>query len=497
MAKISKIIAKLIALTPKWFWLGFIAGLFYFGYIFFWLWSLYPLQSLGVENKAAALLFILFLFTITTAGMALFWGIFSFAVSKFYGKISLLFLPFLSAGVFVLTEYARAWFFGILWFGNGGMLGPHWTFGSPAYFFTGIKPILQTASFWGIYGMDLWAVFLSSSVILFLKTRRKLFLIWMSVAILTIPAINIFERQSDNQPSAKIGISIIQTQKPTKISYSPEETLRDFSQKLSLLKEAAKNLKENDIIIFPEGADFSKTLANFLDPFSVKTFFNKLSAKNLLVIDNNTISDSVKLRSKTTFTDSKSGIVGYYDKQLLAPAGEFLPYLIKWPLSIINSSLKNNLEDLREYSKGTMSNIVRYKNIWAKILVCSDIVSPAMARRGNFDFILAQNSLGIFNGSSLLESQLIAISRTRAVENEKYLALVSNFGRSFVIDSQGNNQKITDSGGYKILTGDIVPSSVQTWYNKLGDWPILALSLVFIACALFSKFLGQFFKKIK
>ncbi|HLD34547.1 MAG TPA: nitrilase-related carbon-nitrogen hydrolase, partial [Patescibacteria group bacterium] len=131
------------------------------------------------------------------------------------------------------------------------------------------------------------------------------------------------------------------------------------------------------------------------------------------------------------------------------------------------------------------------------ILVCSDIVSPAMARRGNFDFILAQNSLGIFNGSSLLESQLIAISRTRAVENEKYLALVSNFGRSFVIDSQGNIQKITDSGGYKILTGDIVPSSVQTWYNKLGDWPILALSLVFIACALFSKFLGQFFKKIK
>src|SRR3989344_5806686 len=105
MAKISKIIAKLIALTPKWFWLGFITGLFYFGYIFFWLWSLYPLQSLGMESAIAALLFILFLFIITITGMALFWGIFSFAVSKFCRNKSLLLLPFLSAGVFVLLEY--------------------------------------------------------------------------------------------------------------------------------------------------------------------------------------------------------------------------------------------------------------------------------------------------------------------------------------------------------------------------------------------------------
>ena len=38
------------------------------------------------------------------------------------------------------------------------------------------------------------------------------------------------------------------------------------------------------------------------------------------------------------------------------------------------------------------------------------------------------------------------------------------------------------SSGYQILTANVVPNKEQrTWYNKLGDLPILLLSLAILA----------------
>lgn len=491
----------------RWFWAGFGIGIIYFSRIFSWFWAVYPLDSLGFEGKISPFLAIFIVFAITVAVLAFFWGIFGWFLFKFTRPpltrltrglvriVNLAFLPFVAAGGFVVTEYLRAWFFGILWWGNGSALGAHWTFGNPAYWFAPLSFIFKTLSVWGIYGLDFILALAAVSLFLFFKTQVKIFAAEFLAIAMFVISMGIFATPPAQIAEKKISVSVIQTAYPTKTTYQAEEILKDFGEKLKLLKQAASEKSgKQKIIIFPEGADFSKTLAGFLDTISVKNFFNKLSDEEILIVDNNKVSDEA-FKSKTIFTGSESGIIGYYDKRLLSPGGEFLPYIVKWPLSFLNPSLKKEFEASREFAKGKNKNIIAYKNLRAKILVCSDIVSPSMARSGNFDLILAQNSFGIFHGSPILQDQLLAMARARTVENSKYLVFASNFGRSFILNPAGNIEKMAANTGYEILTGDIAPNSRRTWYNKLGDWPILILSLLLVFFAVFPKFSGRSLKK--
>lgn len=496
MAKISKIIAKLIALKPKWFWLGFIIGLIYFGYMYSWFWSAYPLEFFPSIGKLLAVILIFFVFSLMILGLAFCWGGFLWIIQKIKNNDRKYFIPFLAGGLFAITEYIRAWFFGILWLGNGSLLGPHWTLGNPAYLLANIKPIFKTLSVWGIYGLDFWLIFVVLSVFFLLKTKRKIFLFELFFAIVLILILGIIGNSTPNQSTNKIPVAIIQTAYLTKSSYTAEETLEHFSQELNLLKESARNITtENGIIIFAEGADFSKTLAFFLDPFSVKTFFNNLSKNELLIVDSDKTAVSNQSKLTTIFINSKKGAIGAYDKHLLTPGTEFLPYLIRWPLSLVDFVLKKDFANYQEFSNGTNSNILRYNNLWAKTLICSDLLSPELSRNGDFDFILVQNGFGVLGGNKWLSDQLLAITMARAIENDKYLVFASNFGRSYILSPSGNIEIAADNVGYKILTGDIVPRSVQTWYNKLGDWPILILSFVFVIFGVFPKFFGYSFKK--
>ena len=82
MDKIIKTYGKIARLRPSGFWPGFIVGLVYFSYVFWWLWSLYPLDDLGLENNLYSATVLLFVFSVSIISMAFFWGIFSFLSLK-------------------------------------------------------------------------------------------------------------------------------------------------------------------------------------------------------------------------------------------------------------------------------------------------------------------------------------------------------------------------------------------------------------------------------
>ncbi len=60
---------------------GFATGLVYFLIIFRWFWSIYPLDSLGIQSKALSFVVILLMYIFSAAGMAIFWGLFGLTFS--------------------------------------------------------------------------------------------------------------------------------------------------------------------------------------------------------------------------------------------------------------------------------------------------------------------------------------------------------------------------------------------------------------------------------
>jgi len=438
---------------------------------------MHPLDSLGL-SRFSSFMVLLYFFAVTIVGLSSIWGFFSYYIFRvIHSQIKIYLLPFSTASGFVVAEYLRSWVYGILWYGSEGSLGPHWTFGNPAYLFLDFYHLIVTASFWGIYGIDFIVVFFITSLVLLIliKPLKNIFVCWMLSSLLLIWILNV-TKPLDNVSHQLLPIAIIQTQSSTTLEQSGQEIISDFNKKIELLKNAAKEM-DGGIVVLPEGNDFSNTLGRFLDSGSVKTFFNNLSESETLIVDHvraRGIGDIV--RSTSLFINSKNGLVGSSDKKVLTPAGEYLPLLMGWLPTFLRAESEQSFVSSREFSKGTNFESLSFNNLNIKTVVCSEIFSPNLLR-GAHSLIIGQGSLGIFRGSELLEWELVSALRLRAIENNKPAVLASNYGRSYIINSSGKIEKKTDSSGYQILTADIVPNNTRTWYNKLGDLPILLLSL--------------------
>ena len=75
----------------------------------------------------------------------------------------------------------------------------------------------------------------------------------------------------------------------------------------------------------------------------------------------------------------------------------------------------------------------------------------------------------------------------RAAERQKPLIASINMGRSYVIDSRGNIADESSHIGPDLLTGSVVLSGKNTWYNVVGDTPFLVFLLVLSLIYIFRK----------
>ena len=186
--------------------------------------------------------------------------------------------------------------------------------------------------------------------------------------------------------------------------------------------------------------------------------------------------------SRVTYLNTKDDIIGYYDKKLLTPAGEFLPYSIEYLLKFILGKNRQTLASINRLKSGQDDRPAIFNNIVFESAVCSDFFSPSIirdkARKGAI--LIGMGSTAMFQGNKSLVSQNLAINRFRAAENQIPIVFASNYGLSYVIDVQGNTTKIAPNQDSQIFTGNVLVSTSKSWYNKLGDWPSLILMLIIL-----------------
>ncbi|MEK7154321.1 MAG: nitrilase-related carbon-nitrogen hydrolase [Patescibacteria group bacterium] len=481
---------------------GFIAGLFYFLIIFRWFWSIYPLDTMGIHGRFASLSIVFVIYVISSAGMAAFWGLFGlttsfqFLVSGKFKKRScqliscLLVIP----ALFVLLEYARAYGFSLLWAGSGTLFGSHWTMGNLAYALAGNSLALKLSSVAGIYGVIFVIILVNYLAVALLASRpwlaklakTKMPIVTMgifaSVLALLIMAPKIIKFK-EPVTEKTVNFALIQTDQPTKISSTPKETLDAFKEQLDLLKRVAQEHPESQLIIFPEASDFFKNLSLFLTGPQIPNYFSNLFKEPKLIIAGaRIINADGRAYSRVFSLDTQKDIIGFYDKRLLMPGGEFLSYPMKLLVNFLSKTKVSEFGDIREISVGNKKvSTVNFRGQFSVApLVCSEFLSPSLARKTTegSDIIVEMASYGVFHGSGTLAKQNLAIARFRAAENQKPLLAASNMGLSYAINSEGSVGFITQNREAQILTGSIALNPRKSWYNKVGDIPVLMGSLV-------------------
>lgn len=479
-----------IALVPLFFFLnsensrkkvfgaGFLTGFFYFGQVLSWFFNTLPIDWTGIYNKFLGFGVLFLIWFVSVLFLSLFTGFFalSYKLLKKEGWLNLFLIP----SLWVIFEYLRAAGFSLLVLGDASLFGPHWTWGNLGYLLSENQFLRSLTSFGGIYLLSFIIVF-ASSVFYFLlkevlrkkKLRTKESLLVLLIFFLIFVSYQIKIKNSENSlPSLRV--AVLQSDFPSSLWISSQEMDKRFEVKKYLIREAVKN--SPDIIVFPEDS-------RFLAHIDMNFIKQNLQEKEMLVIDSSRTETSKGIRSIIGFFDTKKGMLNYQEKLFLAPMGEYLPYWLKLPALVIKKSWVKEFESSRGYKRGEKKEIISVDFLNTKIggFLCSEIYSPNSWKKlsENAQILFNMGSHAFAHGSSILESQIESMAKTRAAENGRYLIRATNMGYSYIIDDKGDIVKKTEKKGNQVLFGEVFPKKEKTIYSRFGDWIlILAFGII-------------------
>jgi apolipoprotein N-acyltransferase len=183
--------------------------------------------------------------------------------------------------------------------------------------------------------------------------------------------------------------------------------------------------------------------------------------------------------SAVLVTDAKFGLQRY-DKILLLPFGEYLPFkeIIPWHML--------GVPDIVENLAGEQIRIFQIPDARFGVTICWENIFPDFFSR--FVRNGAQFVVNITNehwfGKRAAPYQFLSMSVMRAVEHRIYVVRCGNTGVSCFIDPFGRVvDRVKDEAGQDtyvtgFLTGRVVPRDGGTFYTQYGDWFILLCFLV-------------------
>ena len=487
---------------------GIVCGIVFMGWLFVWLLATYPFDWLGAigAKKEAVFVLLIILYIIQTIFLGLFFGGFSWTIKRFLSGSNRLYLILIIPVFWVIFEYIRAWGFGILYFSKESLLGPHWTFGNLAYAFYNRPSLIQIADLGGIYLISFLVVLVNTGLFLLLKEWKRLNFSQIIILLLILVLIGIgwtgygiyrlkkadFDKATDKceYKSCEIGIVAVQTNflSGTGLNpyYSREAVFRELLKLFRNFKQERKNdaLAQNiDIVVFPEGFGLfsfagSKTVARYL----LKDFWEpgQVFLENQKIID-----ESKGIKSRLFYYDlEKESPLGYHDKRLLVPNGDFLPYLTRALMAVY--SFRDSFQQ-RFYQKGELVEPIKTSKGAIGGTICSSILSPEIHRqmtKKEAELLVVVSSDAPFHGNRNLLVQNLAMSKFRAVENRRYFIQATNMGYSFILDPKGRVISGEFEKGNKLIFNQILLLKKKTVYNKFGDW-IVFFSLIIGLFSLF------------
>jgi len=474
----------------KSFLAGFLTGLIFLGGIMFWFFDVFPLDWVGIDINILGFFILFFSWFLTILISSSFIGLFSLGYIFFSRRNfwDILLVP----SLWVIFEYLRAWSFGFLWWGKESLLGPHWTFGNLAYSLVQNQNFKSISSIGGIYLVSF--LFILINILLFILIKKIIktdsplnrivyFLIILGiVGLISATYFFSFSKKIDEE-NQKLEIAVLQTQIPS-FFRSSEETLKEkFQIQQQLLEEALQLHPSLDIIVFPEGANFLR------QENSKKILAEHSFQKETFIIDSASIGSFEGIKSIATFYSTQKGSLAHYQKILLSPVGEYLPYILEVPAEIINKKWVKKFERTRGQKRGQELIVFSGANGWrGGIFFCSETLSSNFHREiadKGAEIFFNLGSLSFSHGSKNLDSQTQAMLQFRAAENGKYLVRATNYGSSYIINENGEIIKKTPNFENQVLFGKVSPISKKTPYTTYGDWVLILAGFILLTFCFF------------
>ena len=383
-----------------------------------------------------------------------------------------------------------------------------------------IVPLIQFASFTGVYGVSFLIVWTSVSLlcgatsILGKPTQRSPWMVEIILPFTTVVIAMFYGFHQLARPfteDRELKVALVQPGIPQTMIWNPTNDMVRFHDLIHLSEDALTN--QPDLIIWPEAAvpGLPRFDAEFADPISALARDHKTWM--IIGADDAEATPTETNYFNASFLINPDGkLESNYHKRGLVIFGEYIPLVrwlpfIKWFTPITGSytpgdkaaRFQLNTErraparpdpNITQRADPMLSTPVQFKT---SVLICFEDVFPHLARKSvhaDTDFLVNITNDGWF-GEGAAQWQQAAAATFRTIENGVPLIRCANTGITCWIDANGRWRQIyTDkndsvySVGFMIATIPLPPSHPPTFYNQHGDvfgWVcvgLVALNLV-------------------
>ena len=291
-------------------------------------------------------------------------------------------------------------------------------------------PLIQIASFAGVYGVSFLVAFFNAALAeIFLDRKRWVFLV---VAMLLIAASCFYGSSvlGSSVPGSLPKLALIQPNIDQLDKMNPRLVMPIYQVEAELTRQAARRRPE--IIVWPETAVFTYLLHDPVLAPRVRQLARETGA--WLVIGTPDFDQLGRAYNSLVVLSPSGEVASIYNKERLVPFGEYLPFR-----ALLYPYLKGTGYFDATFTAGTGSrpiSVGKYKVVAA---ICFEsMFSGAIKQRAgqNADFILTVTNDAWFGASSAPYDHLAA-GIFRAIENRKYFVQDGNSGFSAVIDPCG------------------------------------------------------------
>lgn len=429
---------------------GWFGGFILIGGALVWFWETLPLDWLGVEGPITGIVYI-----------AISWGVLSAVLSSTValwalgsrsllqrGSAFLILIPVL----WMICEYARAWLFAVLTYGEGSVFGAHFTAGFIGYALANHPLILQLASTGGIYALS-FTVVLFNILAWFVLQRR-----WEARSFLAVGLLIAMGGFSSAVPAPAsyeghgLSVALLSTSFPaTFITTAAEE--KDKERELRELIRKASSLRPRpDVIVLPEDSRF---IARLIARSELASFIGFLGLeKPVLLVDSSRVTDhNGDIKQSLFFYNSESGSLIEREKGFLVPQGEYVPKLFTLIVGLFGHSTER-IEARRTYHPGKGTSLAHVRGVPVGGSFCAELLSPSIHREVTAKgarLIVNVSSQSWFHGSNMVYYQMQLAAKVRAVETGLPIYVAMNGAPAFAVDGRGDLVGQSSPGNKEIL----------------------------------------------
>ena len=452
-------------LAVRAFLLGWLTGTVFFYGSCYWL-------TFSIINYGGITPVIAYLLLIPGAlTLGLFFALFTLFVAtavRFFGEKGLL----LASLMWPVLEWARLALTGQLWNALGY---------SQAY----QPPLIQTASWGGVYAVSFLIVAVNCAVAFVVVKRSKRALLLAVGIILAVVAVILYANQwflrieserRVRRPEDLVRIFALQPNVPMTLVKSNEE-MRQLTERHIRMSEELLNQTPDDgvkqLLVWPESpmnfeyarnSEFQSLATNFARQHKTALLFNSQEPA-----PNNGIYNSAML------INEDGRLLGQYDKIRLLPFGEYVP-LPRW---LPGANLITGI--VGDFTPGANYTIFRVGEVNFGVFICVESAYPSIARAfaNNDANVLINISNDGYLGRTAVMRQHLANAVFRAVENGRPVVRVTNTGITAYIDGRGRVYEQTSSFEPATRTWEVDRYRVtKTLYTRYGDLFVLILGMV-------------------